>query len=77
MATQTVEATDHELLVAGEWVESGEWGEVKSPYDGSPVGRVALGDAATVDRAVRAAREAFETGGFVQHERAAVLDRAA
>src|ERR1044071_5080590 len=61
MATQTVEAVDHKLLVAGEWGETGEWGEVKSPYDGSPVGRVALGDAGTVDRAVRAAREAFES----------------
>ena len=77
MASQTVDAVDHKLLVAGEWVQSGEWAEVKSPYDGSPVGRVALGDAATVDRAVRAAREAFEAGGFPQHERAAVLDRAA
>ena len=77
MATQTVDAVDHKLLVAGEWVENGEWGEVKSPYDGSPVGRVALGDAATVDRAVQAAREAFESADFPQHERAAVLDRAA
>ena len=77
MATQTVDAVDHKLLVAGEWVETGEWGEVKSPYDGSPVGRVALGDAATVDRAVQAAREAFESADFPQHERAAVLDRAA
>jgi acyl-CoA reductase-like NAD-dependent aldehyde dehydrogenase len=77
LATQTVDAVDYKLLVAGEWIESGEWGEVKSPYDGSPVGRVALGDAATVDRAVRAARQAFEAGDFPQHERAAVLDRAA
>ena len=38
MSTQTVDAVDHKLLVAGEWVETGEWGEVKSPYDGSPVG---------------------------------------
>jgi acyl-CoA reductase-like NAD-dependent aldehyde dehydrogenase len=77
MATQTVEATDHKLLAAGEWVETGEWVEVNSPYDGTPVGRVARGDAGTVDRAVRAAREAFETADFPQHERAATLDRAA
>ncbi len=77
MATQAVDAVDHKLLAAGEWTEAGEWGEVKSPYDGSPVGRVALGDAGTVDRAVRAAREAFESADFPQHERAAVLDRAA
>jgi acyl-CoA reductase-like NAD-dependent aldehyde dehydrogenase len=77
MATQTVEATDHKLLVAGEWIETGEWDEVRSPYDRSVVGRVAQGDEALVDRAVRAAQEAFESADFPQHERAAVLDRAA
>jgi acyl-CoA reductase-like NAD-dependent aldehyde dehydrogenase len=77
MATQTVEAVDHKLLAAGEWVETGEWDEVPSPYDGSTVGRVSQGDAALVDRAARAAQKAFEGGGFPQHQRAAVLDRAA
>ena len=77
MATETVEAIDHKLLVAGEWLETGEWAEVRSPYDGTPVGRVAQGDAALVDRAARAAHEAFESADFPQHERAAVLDRAA
>jgi acyl-CoA reductase-like NAD-dependent aldehyde dehydrogenase len=77
MATQTVQAVDHKLLAAGEWIETGEWGEVKSPYDGTVVGRVAEGDAALVDRAVKAAHEAFETADFPQHERAALLDRAA
>jgi acyl-CoA reductase-like NAD-dependent aldehyde dehydrogenase len=77
MATQTVQAVDHELLAAGEWLETGEWGEVKSPYDGTVVGRVAEGDAALVDRAVKAAHRAFETADFPQHERAALLDRAA
>jgi acyl-CoA reductase-like NAD-dependent aldehyde dehydrogenase len=68
---------DHKLLVAGEWAETGAWAEVASPYDGSVVGRVAQGDAALVDRCAIAARAAFESGGFPQHERAAVLDRAA
>ncbi len=77
MATEAVRAIDHKLLLAGEWLETGEWDEVASPYDGSPVGRVARGDAATVDRAAIAARAAFESGDFAQHERAAVLDRAA
>jgi acyl-CoA reductase-like NAD-dependent aldehyde dehydrogenase len=77
MATQTVKAVDHKLLAAGEWLETGEWGEVRSPYDGTVIGRVAEGDAALVDRAVRAAHEAFETADFPQHERAALLDRAA
>jgi acyl-CoA reductase-like NAD-dependent aldehyde dehydrogenase len=77
MATQAVQAVDHKLLAAGEWLETGEWGEVKSPYDGTVVGRVAEGDAALVDRAAKAAQEAFESADFPQHERAAVLDRAA
>src|SRR6188472_662239 len=72
-----VQASDHKLLAAGEWLETGEWGEVKSPYDGTVVGRVAEGDAALVDRAVKAAHEAFETADFPQYERAALLDRAA
>ena len=71
-----MQSVDHKLLAAGEWAETGEWDEVLSPYDGSVVGRVPRGDAALVDRAVRAAHEAFERG-FAQHERAAVLDRAA
>jgi acyl-CoA reductase-like NAD-dependent aldehyde dehydrogenase len=70
-------AVDHKLLAAGEWTETDEWGEVRSPYDGSVVGRVAEGDAALVDRAAKAAQDAFESADFPQHERAAMLDRAA
>ncbi|HEX8689465.1 MAG TPA: aldehyde dehydrogenase family protein [Solirubrobacterales bacterium] len=77
MATRTVQALDHELLVAGEWSATDEWSEISNPYDGTAVGRVAQGDAALADRAVRAAHDAFEAGDFPQHERAAVLDRAA
>jgi acyl-CoA reductase-like NAD-dependent aldehyde dehydrogenase len=77
MATETVRAVDHKLLVAGDWMETGDWDEVASPYDGSVVGRVAQGDEALVDRAINAAHEAFESASFPQHQRAAVLDRAA
>jgi acyl-CoA reductase-like NAD-dependent aldehyde dehydrogenase len=77
LAIQTVDAVDHKLLAAGEWVESGKWDEVKSPYDGSVVGRVAIGDAATADRAIAAAHEAFLNADFPQYERAAALERAA
>jgi len=72
-----VQAADHKLLAAGEWLAGSEWGEVRSPYDGAVVGRVAQGDAALVDRAAEAAHEAFRSADFPQHERAAVLDRAA
>ncbi len=68
---------DHKLLLAGEWIETGEWDEVKSPYDQSPVGRVATGDSALVDRAIEAAHQVFSEGGLPQHERAGILDRAA
>lgn len=77
MATQTAEATDHKLLAAGEWRETGDWDEVKSPYDGGLVGRVARADAALTERAIEAAHEAFLTADFPQHARAKVLERAA
>jgi acyl-CoA reductase-like NAD-dependent aldehyde dehydrogenase len=34
-------AVEKRLLIAGEWVETGEWIEVRSPYSGDTVGRVA------------------------------------
>lgn len=77
MASETAAAVDHKLLVAGEWIETGDWDEVRSPYDGTVVGRVARGDEALVDRAVEAAHDAFLHADFPQHRRAAVLDRAA
>jgi acyl-CoA reductase-like NAD-dependent aldehyde dehydrogenase len=73
---QTVDAVDHKLLVAGEWAETGTWDEVKSPYDGTVVGRVATGDAALVERAIAAAHDAYATAEFPQYERAATLERA-
>jgi acyl-CoA reductase-like NAD-dependent aldehyde dehydrogenase len=77
MASETIEVTDHRLLVAGERVETGEWSEVPSPYDGTVVGRVPKADASMVTKAVDAAQAAFEGDDFPQHARAAVLDRAA
>src|SRR5919108_3968390 len=77
MATETIQAADHELLIGGERIETGEWSEVHSPYDGTVVGRVAKADAALVDGAISVAGDAFAAGHFPQHERAAVLERAA
>jgi acyl-CoA reductase-like NAD-dependent aldehyde dehydrogenase len=77
MATQAAQAVDHKLLAGGEWIDTGEWAEVRSPYDGTVVGRVAEGDADLVARAAQAAQEAFETADFPQHARAEALDRAA
>src|SRR3954469_18544926 len=77
MATDTIQATDHKLYVAGEWIETGEWSEGKAPYDGTLIGRVPKGDTPVIDRAATAAAAAFEAGDFPAHKRAAVLDRAA
>ena len=68
---------DHKLLLAGEWIETGDWDEVLSPWDQSPVARVAQGDEATVDQAVRAAHAVFSEAPIPQYERAEILDRAA
>jgi len=40
MASTAHEVKRRGLFLAGEWVETGEWVEVDSPYDGSPVARV-------------------------------------
>ena len=50
---------------------------VKSPYDGTEVGTVAACSAADVERAVAEAVRAMADEPLAQHERAAVLDRAA
>jgi acyl-CoA reductase-like NAD-dependent aldehyde dehydrogenase len=68
---------DHKLLLAGEWIETGDWDEVLSPWDESPVARVAQGDEETVDMAVRAAHKVFTEAPLAQYERAEILDRAA
>ncbi len=54
--------TELRMLIGGEWVESvsGQWTDVRSPATGQVVGRVPKGTAADVDRAVAAAREAFD-----------------
>lgn len=68
---------DYKLLLAGEWVDTGDWDEVLSPWDESPVARVAQGDEQTVDRAVRAAHRVFTEEPIPQHRRAEILERAA
>lgn len=69
-------AIERRLLVDGEWVETGDWLDVRSPYDGSQVGRVAKGGSAEARRAVDAAAAAM-TKPLAAHERAEILDRAA
>ena len=69
-------ATGRKLLIDGEWIETGDWLEVRSPYSGEAVGRVAKAGAGEAQRAVDAAARALETP-LPAHERAAILDRTA
>jgi acyl-CoA reductase-like NAD-dependent aldehyde dehydrogenase len=71
MATTAVE---RKLLVGGEWVETGAWIEVRSPYDGALVGRVPRGGAAETGAALDAAERAMRDP-LPAHERAAILER--
>jgi acyl-CoA reductase-like NAD-dependent aldehyde dehydrogenase len=69
-------ASERKLLIGGEWIETGDWLEVRSPFDGSLVGRVAKGASADARRAVDAAARALAEP-LPAHERAAILDRTA
>jgi acyl-CoA reductase-like NAD-dependent aldehyde dehydrogenase len=69
-------ATDHPLLIDGERVETGDWIEVRSPFSGDAVGRVAKGGAAEAKRALDAAERAM-ADPLPAHERARILDETA
>ncbi len=69
-------ATEHKLLIDGEWVETGEWLDVHSPYDADLVGRVAKAGVDEVRRAIDAAEHAMRKP-LPAHERAGILDRVA
>jgi acyl-CoA reductase-like NAD-dependent aldehyde dehydrogenase len=71
-----VAATERKLLLDAEWIETGEWLEIRSPYSRDVVGRVAKAGAAETRRAVDAAARALESP-LPAHERAAILDRVA
>jgi acyl-CoA reductase-like NAD-dependent aldehyde dehydrogenase len=68
--------SDHPLLIGGEAVETGEWTEVRSPYSGDVVGRVASGGSAEARRALDAADQAMREP-LPAHERARILDATA
>src|SRR5687767_12126874 len=69
-------ATERKLFVAGEWVETGEWIDVRSPYSGDVVGRVAKGGADETRRAVDAAARVLEDP-LPAHKRAEILVKVA
>jgi len=61
-----VSAPVRKMLIDGKWVEaaSGKTFETPNPATGEVLARVAEGDAEDVDRAVRAARRAFDGGAW-------------
>jgi acyl-CoA reductase-like NAD-dependent aldehyde dehydrogenase len=69
-------ATERKLLIGGEWVETGEWIDVRSPYSGDVVGRVAKAGAGEARRALDAA-EAALAEPLAAHKRAEILVRVA
>jgi acyl-CoA reductase-like NAD-dependent aldehyde dehydrogenase len=73
MATTAVE---RKLLIGGEWVGTGEWTEVRSPFSGEVVGRVARGGAQETRRALDAAEEALRNP-LPAHKRAEILVKVA
>src|SRR5918998_4503886 len=71
-----VTTSDRKLLIAGDWVETGEWQEVRSPYSGEVVGRVPKAGADETRRAIDAA-EAAMAEPLPAHKRAEILVRVA
>ena len=69
-------ATERRLLIDGNWVETGEWLEVRSPYSGDVVGRIAKAGAEETRRAIDAAEHAMREP-LPAHKRAEILVRVA
>jgi acyl-CoA reductase-like NAD-dependent aldehyde dehydrogenase len=71
-----VAAGERPLVVGGERLETGEWLDIRSPYSGEVVARVAPADSSVARRAVDAAARAMEEP-LPAHRRAEILDRVA
>ncbi|HXH89554.1 MAG TPA: aldehyde dehydrogenase family protein, partial [Gaiellaceae bacterium] len=69
-------ATERKLFLDGEWIETGEWIEVRSPFSGEVVARVAKAGAAEARKAVDAAERAMAEP-LPAHKRAEILVRVA
>ena len=68
--------TEKRLLIGGEWIETGEWLDVRSPYSGDVVGRVAKAGAREACQAVDAAEKAMREP-LPAHKRAEILVKVA
>jgi acyl-CoA reductase-like NAD-dependent aldehyde dehydrogenase len=68
-----VTVQERKLLLDGEWIETGEWHEVRSPYSGEPIARVPEAGAEHARRAIDAAERAMREP-LPAHRRAEILD---
>jgi acyl-CoA reductase-like NAD-dependent aldehyde dehydrogenase len=68
--------SEKRLLIGGEWVETGDWIEVRSPYSGDVVGRVAKAGPDETRQALDAAEKAM-LEPLPAHKRAEILVRVA
>lgn len=76
--TQAFLGQPHRLLIDGEWVDGSGVLTTRDPATGLPLCDVAIGGAAEIDRAVAAARRAFDDGPWSRMaaaERTAILHR--
>ncbi|WP_022851566.1 aldehyde dehydrogenase family protein [Limisalsivibrio acetivorans] len=64
------------LFIGGEWLDTGDYLDVASPFDGKPAGRVSKADAETTQRAIKCA---FDAKGIMKSltakQRGDILDR--
>ena len=68
----SVTATERKLLIGGEWIETGDWHEVRSPFSGEVIARVAKAGAAEAKTAIDAAEKAM-ADPLPAHKRAEIL----
>src|SRR6478609_2981613 len=69
-------ALERKLFIAGEWIETGEWIDVRSPYSGDVVSRVAKAGAPETRHALDAAEAAMREP-LPAHKRAEILVKVA
>jgi acyl-CoA reductase-like NAD-dependent aldehyde dehydrogenase len=69
-------AAERKLFVAGKWIETGDWIDVRSPYSGDIVGRVAKAGPDETRRALDAAEQAL-ADPLPAHRRAEILVKVA
>jgi acyl-CoA reductase-like NAD-dependent aldehyde dehydrogenase len=68
-----VTVRERKLLLDGEWIETGEWHEVRSPYSGEAIARVPQAGAEHARKAVDSAERAMQEP-MPAHRRAEILD---